>query len=94
MLQVKYLFGQPNFLTNLSKLTDEEIRNMGLDFSEITFMTGGTVFNFTNTNEILSRTGAKAVVQIYGSTEVAGCVTFDNEDNFVPGSAGTLAPNM
>ena len=81
-------------LTDLSKLSEKEIRSFQLDFSDITFMTGGTVFNAQNTKEILSKTNVKAVVQMYGSTEVSGCISYDTEDNFVPGSAGVLAPNV
>ena len=88
------MFAQPNHLTDLSKLSGEEIKNTGLNFSDITFLTGGTVFNATNTNELLKKTGVKAIVQVYGSTEMAGCITFDTEENFVPGSAGELAPNV
>ena len=91
---MKSVFVQPNHLTDLSKLSNEEIRNFELDFSNITFLTGGTVFNAPNTNEILKKTGVKAIVQVYGSTEVAGLAVFDSEKNFVPGSAGILAPNF
>ena len=93
-MHVKSVFVQPNQLTDLSKLSDEDIRSFGLDFSEITFMTGGTVFNALNTKEILKKTGVKSIVQAYGSTEVAGLAVFDREDNFVPGSAGVLSPNF
>ena len=91
---MKSVFGQPNQLTDLSKLSDEEIRSFELDFSNITFITGGTVFNALNTNEILRKTGVKAIVQAYGSTEVAGLAVFDSEKNFVLGSAGILASNF
>ena len=94
LLQVKCPFVQPNQLTDLAKLSDEEISSFELDFSDITFMTGGTVFNALNTNEILKKTAAKAIVQAYGSTELAGLVAFDREDNFIPGSTGVLAPNF
>ena len=91
---MKAPFVQPNQLTDLSKLSDEEIRSFELDFSDITFMTGGTVFNAQNTNEILKKTGVKAIVQVYGSTEVAGLAVVDKEEHFVPGSAGILTPNF
>ena len=91
---MKSPFVQPNQLTDLSKLSVEEIRSFQLDFSDITFMTGGTVFNAPNTNEILKKTGIKAIVQAYGSTEVAGVASTDREENFVPGSAGILTPNF
>ena len=91
---MKAPFVQPNQLTDLSKLSDEEIRGFELDFSNITFITGGTVFNAQNTNEILTKTGVKAIVQAYGSTELAGMATVDKEEHFVAGSAGILAPNF
>ena len=81
-------------MTDLSKLSTEEIRVFELDFSNTTFLTGGTVFNAQNTNEIFKKTGVKAIVQVYGSTEVAGLAVFDSEKHFVPGSAGILAPNF
>ena len=94
LLQVKCSFVQPNQLTDLAKLSDKDISSFELDFSDITFMTGGTVFNALNTNEILKKTGVKAIVQAYGSTEQAGLAAFDGEDNYIPGSAGLLAPNF
>ena len=81
-------------MTDLSKLSTEEIRVFELDFSNTTFLTGGTVFNAQNTNEIFKKTGVQAIVQAYGSTEVAGLAVFDSEKHFVLGSAGILAPNF
>ena len=81
-------------MTDLSKLSTEEIRVFELDFSNTTFLTGGTVFNAQNTNENFKKTGVKAIVQAYGSTEVAGLAVYDSEKHFVPGSAGILAPNF
>ena len=82
----------PNQLTELSKLSTDEISGLKLDFSQLTLFTGGSVFNVTNTNEILAKTGTGAIIQGYGSTE-AGIVTLDDASNFLPGSAGRIVPN-
>ena len=65
-----------------------------MDFSNLTFLTGGCVYNAVNTNEILSKTGVKALIQGYGSTEVCAFAAMDDETDFVPGSAGLLAANF
>ena len=82
----------PNQLTELSKLSVDEISSLQLDFSQLTLFTGGSVVSATNTNEILVKTGTGAIIQGYGSTE-AGMVTLDDASNFLPGSAGQVAPN-
>ena len=65
-----------------------------MDFSNLTFLTGGCVYNAVNTNEILSKTGVKALIQAYGSTEACAFATIDDVTDFVPGSAGLLAANI
>ena len=83
----------PNLLVELSKLPSDEINSLGMDFSKLKIFTGGSVFNATNTHEILAKMGVKAIIQGYGSTEV-GIITMDNASNFVPGSAGLVTPNV
>ena len=40
-----------NLLTELCKLSTEEIEKLEVDFANMTLMTGGSVFNALNTNE-------------------------------------------
>ena len=82
----------PNLLIELSKLSREEIDNLDINFSEMVFFTGGSVFNAVNTNEVLSKTGVKALIQSYGSTE-SGVITMDEVVDFIPGSAGKVVLN-
>ena len=84
---------KPNDLTELSKLPQEEIDRLNMNFSEMTFFTGGSVFNAVNTNEILAKTGVKAIIQGYGSTE-SGIIAMDEAEDFVPGSTRRVAPNV
>ena len=65
-----------------------------MDFSNLTFLTGGCDYNAVNTNEILSKTGVKALILAYGSTEAYAFGTIDDVTDFVPGSAGLLAANI
>ena len=92
-LQVNFIVIFTNLLTELAKLSVDEIKKLNVDLSGVTFMTGGCVYNAVNTNEVLSKTGLKALIQAYGSTEAGGIATLDDEDNFVPGSAGMILPN-
>ena len=82
----------PNQLTELSKLSTDEISDLKLDFSQLTLFTGGSVIKATITYEILAKTGTGAVIQGYGITE-AGIVALDDASNFLPGSAGRIVPN-
>ncbi len=80
-------------LVGLAKLPDEKIEQMGVDFSQFRFGVGGAGFSAASTKEFLSKTGAKCVCQVYGSTETAGLAVADEWDNPVPGSAGVPLPN-
>ena len=82
-----------NLLTELCKLATEEIKKLDVDFANMTFMTGGSVFNTLNTNELLSKTGLKSIIQGYGTTEIGCFITVDDSTDFVPGSVGFLGPN-
>ena len=82
-----------NLLTELGKLSEDEIKELDVDFPSMTFTTGGTVYNAVNTKEVLSKTRLKAFIQLYGSTEACGMISMDDDNNFVPGSAGLLVPN-
>ena len=58
------MFVQPNLLTDISKLSDETLKELDLDFSKISFFTGGTVFSANNTRELLAKTKAKYLIQV------------------------------
>ncbi len=92
LFQMRMVPMMPNELLELTKYPPEKLDELGVDFSQVIFGTGGSVFNATNTREVLAKTRAKAVIQGYGSTE-AGMVSMDDRDNFVPGSVGNVAPN-
>ena len=49
--------------------------------------------NALNTNELLSKTVLKAIIQGYGTTEIGCFITVDDSTDFVPGSTGFLGPN-
>lgn len=91
-IQMKSLILLPNQMLELSKISKEEIDGVGLDFSDMMIVTGGSVFSATNTNEILVKTGLKSIGQLYGCTE-SSFVTIDDADNFCPGSAGLVINN-
>ncbi len=81
-----------NHLIELSRLSQEALGKFGLDFSKVMLFTGGTIFNAVNSNQVLANAKPKCLIQAYGSTE-CGFVTTDDEEDFVPGSAGLVAPN-
>ena len=83
----------PSFLTQLCKLPSEELEELDMDFSDVIINTGGSVIGAGITKEVLDKTGVKAVVQGYGSTECCAAGTIDDEDSFVPGSAGMVLPH-
>lgn len=93
VFQLKILTMLPNAMLQLSKLPKEQIDKLGLDFSNTVVMTGGSKLGAAVTEAFLSTTGVKAVLQFYGSTEL-GFVCGDHEEDFVPGSSGTLLPNV
>ena len=90
--QVKFMLVFTNLLTELCKLATEKIKKLDVDFANMTLMTGGSVFNALNTNELLSKTGLKAIIQGYGTTEIGCFITVDDSTDFVPGSTGFLGP--
>ena len=92
-LQVTSLLLLPNNLLELCKLPSEEIDKLGIDFSQLTLVTGGSIFTASNTREVLAKTGAKAVAQGYGSTEAGIVATDEDTDNCVPGSTGVVPRN-
>ena len=49
--------------------------------------------HFKSSNELLSKTGLKAIIQGYGTTEIGCFITVDDSTDFVPGSTGFLGPN-
>ena len=83
----------PNFFVELAKLSQETIRTLDMDFSDLILMGGGSVISAVNTREILSKTGVKSIIQVYGATEI-GFITLDDVSNFVEGSAGLAVPNI
>ncbi len=82
----------PNHLLELSKQPSEQIAQWGVNFSDLTLFTGGSPFNATNTREVLAKAKPRGLVQGYGSTD-GGLFTFDDVDDFAPGSAGLVVPN-
>ncbi len=87
------VFMQPNFLVELAKMPEEKIRELGVDFSEMAFVTGGSGFNATNSQEVADKIKANVVFQAYGSTETSGVCCYDELGDAVHGSAGKIGPN-
>ncbi len=83
----------PNLMLALTKLPAQVILDVGIDLSEMVFITGGSGFNATNTREVLAKTKVKCLVQAYGSTEMGGVVVVDDLQDIVAGSAGVVGPS-
>lgn len=75
-------------------MSDAELASLEVDFSGITFITGGSKFSALNTEEVISKIGCKAVLQHSGTTEFCGLTTMELAETAKPGSAGLLVANV